>query len=116
MRYLLILIVMFAAACAHEPTAEAPPVPAAVQPAPTRPQKTKIKYVYVETPATESAMTIEPYEPAPREQSSFTQDVVKIFWPLLTMMATGAVFIAILFVENKIITKQLAQRRSRQSA
>lgn len=96
--------------CAHR-TPE-PEVVAEVAVAPTpNPERvaTRIRYVYVETPDTVSAMTA-PYERLEGEKRTLAGEILRVFWPLLTMMATGAVFIAVLLGEHLILNRQLERR------
>jgi len=115
MRILFVLLVMgsvLVSACAHRRVVEEvqAPVPAAT-PAPE--VKTKIKYVYVKTPDTTSAMTIEPYERSEKPAKSLTAQIVQIFWPLLTLLAAGALMIVGLYFEHQILNRQLARRSKR---
>ena len=106
--------IMSLSSCAHEPVADAPLV---VAPTPTSAplQKARIKYVYVETPATESGMTTAPFERLTDEPTNVAKDVVRILWPLLTMLGAGLVLIIGLFVEHHVLKQQLARRAEMKS-
>jgi hypothetical protein len=99
--------------CASRKVDETPEPPPVAQetPAPLRPQ---IKYVYVDrTPPTVSAMTIAPLEVPPAKEINIGQDILRILWPLIALLGAGAVMIAGLYFEHRIISKQLAQRSAR---
>ncbi len=107
--FILAAVTMLTFGCAHEPIA-GQLVAFAPKPTPAPLFKSRIKYVYVQTPSTESGMTTAPFERLTDEPKSLAKDVVHIFWPLLTMLGAGLVLIAGLFIEHRVLRQQLAQR------
>jgi hypothetical protein len=117
LKLLLTLSLTFAlSACATRRAADdVDTKPVVAAPAPD--VKPKIRYVYVErkTLPTESAMTIAPLDVPPGRQVNIVSDIVHVLWPLLALLGAGAVLIAGLYAEHKILNRQLAARRSRVS-
>lgn len=111
MKVVILVTLALLTACANKKIVAEP----VVQPEVAAPSKVivKTKYVYLKSPeSTMSAMTMPPLETASEAPRSLTSDILKLFWPLLTLLAVGAVMILGLFIEWKVIDRQLARRRA----
>ena len=99
-------------ACAHKEIAPEPEIVLAPTPAPTAKPivRSQIKYIYADSLPTVSGTTSAPPERPLVVHSSYWSKVLKLFWPLLAMMAAGLVFITILLLEHVVLNKQLAAR------
>lgn len=107
------LVSIFVAGCAHRTAKnETPPTVRQVSaPTPAPQLKTRIKYVYVETPVTTvSATTTAPFERTETPPKSFLSEVTHLFWPLITMILTGFALIAILYGEHRVLDRQFERR------
>ena len=105
----IVCFLMGCFSCAHHVQQEEP-TPVAVEPAAAPPAKVKIKYVYVQTPETVSGMSIPPMDQAPASTEPLRTKIIKLFWPLLGLLAAGFLLIVGLFIEHLILNKQLARR------
>lgn len=115
-KFLSVLIfssaILILGACAHKNVVTDPEVVAEPTPAPiAKPVvKAQIRYIYADTLPTVSGTTAAPFEHPRVVQSSFGSKILKLFWPLLALMAAGLVFIAVLLLEHVVLNKQLAAR------
>jgi hypothetical protein len=108
-KILIGITLSFTFACAHKLVQEETPVIAATTVTPPQ-LKPRVKYIYVETPSTQSAMTTAPFEKETDQPTSLRDEVVHIFWPLLTLLAFGALMIAGLMIEHLVLNRLLARR------
>lgn len=98
--------------CAHEPFAGESKPAAVSAPAIAPKPKVIVRYIYADTLPTISGMTTAPFERSPDKPTNIARDVLRIFWPLLTMLGAGLVLIIGLFIEHHVLNRQLAKRRA----